>query len=161
MEFRFPHPFENIGDAVKDALNPDTDADGSLVGQLMNENNRAIEDYLNVVVSGNVVTSSGSHGPGVDTSHTFSFSFGSGVWVAQINSVAETDATAGFFGVSPSGGATPGTKGPLPLSSTGDASDITTVIVDGGDLDVLLAVANLTGGTSFTFEIDVTATRVS
>ncbi len=44
MGFRFPHPAENIGDAVRDALNPDTPADGSLVIQLMNENNRAVED---------------------------------------------------------------------------------------------------------------------
>lgn len=46
MDFRIPHPFENIGDAIKDALNPDSPADGSLVTQLMNENNRAIEDAM-------------------------------------------------------------------------------------------------------------------
>lgn len=46
MNFRFPHPFENIGDAIKDALDPETPADGSLVIQLMNENNRAIEDAI-------------------------------------------------------------------------------------------------------------------
>lgn len=46
MAFRFPHPFENVVDAIKDALDPDTPADGSLVTQLMNENNRAIEDAI-------------------------------------------------------------------------------------------------------------------
>lgn len=46
MAFRFPHPFENVGDAIKDALDPDTPSDGSLVAQLMNENNRAVEDAL-------------------------------------------------------------------------------------------------------------------
>lgn len=46
MDFRFPHPFESVVDAIKDALDPDTPADGGLVAQLMNENNRAIEDAL-------------------------------------------------------------------------------------------------------------------
>ena len=46
MNFRFPHPFENVGDAIKDALDPDTPSDGSLVTKLMNENNRAVEDAM-------------------------------------------------------------------------------------------------------------------
>lgn len=44
MDFRFPHSAENIGAAVRDAVNPETSEDGSLVIQLMNENNRAVED---------------------------------------------------------------------------------------------------------------------
>lgn len=52
MNFRIPHPFENVGDAIKDALDPDTPADGGLVTQLMNENNRAIEDAINRVGGG-------------------------------------------------------------------------------------------------------------
>jgi len=39
MGFRFPHPSENIVDALKGE-------DGRLVAQLMNENNRAVEDHL-------------------------------------------------------------------------------------------------------------------
>lgn len=46
MAFRFPHPFENVVDAIRDAADPDTPADGSLVTQLMNENNHAVEDRL-------------------------------------------------------------------------------------------------------------------
>lgn len=46
MDFRFPHPFENVVDAIKDAADPDTPEDGSLAIQLMNENNRAVEDRL-------------------------------------------------------------------------------------------------------------------
>lgn len=46
MAFRFPHPFENVVDAIKDAADPDTKEDGSLAIQLMNENNHAVEDQL-------------------------------------------------------------------------------------------------------------------
>lgn len=46
MDFRIPHPFENIGDAIKDAFDPLTPATGDAVTQLMNENNRAIEDAI-------------------------------------------------------------------------------------------------------------------
>lgn len=49
MGFRFPHPAENIGSAVRDVFNPDTPADGSLVEQLMNENNRAVEDAIDAI----------------------------------------------------------------------------------------------------------------
>ena len=60
MDFRFPHPFENIGDAIKDAVNPDTTADGSFPAQLMNENNRAIEDALAGIVPGTTIVTSGN-----------------------------------------------------------------------------------------------------
>ena len=60
MGFRFPHPFENIGDAIKDALDPDTPADGGLAVQLMNENNRAVEDALSAMGSGAFDSASGT-----------------------------------------------------------------------------------------------------
>jgi len=59
MDFRFPHPAENIGNAVRDVFNPDTPADGSLVEQLMNENNRAVEDALQLITSNHMFTHSG------------------------------------------------------------------------------------------------------
>lgn len=46
MAFRFPHPLENVVDAIKDAADPDTKEDGGLAIQLMNENNHAVEDHL-------------------------------------------------------------------------------------------------------------------
>jgi len=59
MGFRFPHPAEIIGSAVRDVFNPDTPADGSLVEQLMNENNRAVEDALQLITSNHMFTHSG------------------------------------------------------------------------------------------------------
>jgi hypothetical protein len=45
-EFRVPHPFQNIGDAIKDAFDPNTPDSTDRVVQLMDENNRAIEDAI-------------------------------------------------------------------------------------------------------------------
>jgi len=46
MEFRFPHPLENIVDAIKAAADPGNPEDGGLAMQLLNENNHALEDQL-------------------------------------------------------------------------------------------------------------------
>lgn len=129
-----------------------------LVSQRQQE--REMRDTRTESRSAGSYAASATHTSG-STSHTFSFSFGSGVWIAQVNATTDTDASAGSFGVSVSGGSPAGTFGPLPLSSAGDSAAIVAVVVNGGDLDVLCAVADLTGGTTYTFEIDVLATRVS
>lgn len=46
MGFRFPHPFENVVDAIKAAADPGNPEDGGLAMQLLNENNHALEDQL-------------------------------------------------------------------------------------------------------------------
>lgn len=162
MDFRFPHPFENVRDAFKAALDPDTPEDGSLVTQLMNENNRAIEDHLTMTEDWAMYYGYGSHGPGTDLGKLFTFTLGSsGFWIVQVSVEVLTDATSGLFSIDvDSGGGVSGTSG-LSLSSTGDGSGVVT-----GFFGVLSDVAVLCsvvapGATSIEFNVRVTAYRIS
>ncbi len=99
MEFRFPHPFENVVDAIKAAADPGNPEDGGLAVQLLNENNHAIEDRLSAPVDNGyapvLITKTSAMGlAGTSDSDTVDFTIPSeGVWL--INPFISPDGISG------------------------------------------------------------------